>query len=210
MCCLPEGNNQKTSVSCWLLETARLLCWIRCCWTRRNFILWDGRIKFSSWLCRGNVLTWAMEFGFHFIKSFATWQRSCRDAFNRTKLDHMMKRKIPAEIHSIKRTRSRMRLFSRRRSRHQKDRPSSWCSRKFSLVNHDSKFRAFFLAPFSSLSWRLEHAYLYLRNFECPMGQKMSCPHFLQRPLVHLLVYVSPPCPPCPNSVWYRFLLRWS
>ena len=148
MCCLPEGNNQKTSVSCWLLETARLLCWIRCCWTRRNFILWDGWIKFSSWLCRGNVLTWAMEFGFHFIKSFATWQRSCRDAFNRTKLDHMMKRKIPAEIHSIKRTRSRMRLFSRRRSRHQKDRPSSWCSRKFSLVNHDSKFLAFFSLRF--------------------------------------------------------------
>ena len=38
----------------------------------------------------------------------------------------------------------------------------------------------FSLAPFSSLSWRLEHAYLYLRNFECPMGPKISYPHFLQ------------------------------
>ena len=36
-----------------------------------------------------------MEFSFHIIKSFAMWQKSRRDAFNRTKPDRMMKIKIP-------------------------------------------------------------------------------------------------------------------
>ena len=36
-----------------------------------------------------------MEFSFHIIKSFAMWQKSRRDAFNRTKPDRTMKRKIP-------------------------------------------------------------------------------------------------------------------
>ena len=42
--------------------------------------------------CGGNGLPWEMQFGFHIIKSFATSQRSHREAFNR-KLDRMMKRK---------------------------------------------------------------------------------------------------------------------
>ena len=80
--------------------------------------------------CRGNVLTWEMEFGFHTGKSFAMWQRSCRDSFNKTKLDRMMEGKMPVEIHSIKQTRSRMFLFSRRRSRHENDSPCSLRRRK--------------------------------------------------------------------------------
>ena len=36
-----------------------------------------------------------MEFSFQIIKSFAIWQNSSHDAFNRTKADRMMKRKIP-------------------------------------------------------------------------------------------------------------------
>ena len=35
--------------------------------------------------CKGNVLTWEIEFGFHIIKSFAMRQRSRRDTFNRKK-----------------------------------------------------------------------------------------------------------------------------
>ena len=68
--------------------------------------------------CRGNNLPWEIKFGFHIIKSFATSQRSHREAFNRTELNRMMKGKIPVEIHSIKPTRSIMRLFARRRSRY--------------------------------------------------------------------------------------------
>ena len=57
--------------------------------------------------CRGD--------GIHNFCHIAMWQKSRRDAFNRTKPDCMMIRKIPATIiHSIKRTRSRMRLFTRR------------------------------------------------------------------------------------------------
>ena len=36
-----------------------------------------------------------IEFSYHIIKSFATWQKSRPDAFNRTKPDCMMIRKIP-------------------------------------------------------------------------------------------------------------------
>ena len=37
--------------------------------------------------CKGNVLTWKIEFSFHIIKSFAMRQRSRRDTFNRKKPD---------------------------------------------------------------------------------------------------------------------------
>ena len=37
--------------------------------------------------CKGNVLTWKMEFSFHIIKSFAMRQRSRRDTFKRKKPD---------------------------------------------------------------------------------------------------------------------------
>ena len=35
------------------------------------------------------------EFSFHIIKSFAMWQKSRRNVFNRTKPDSMLKIKIP-------------------------------------------------------------------------------------------------------------------
>ena len=41
----------------------------------------------------------------------------------------------------------------------------SWYSGKWSLVSHDSNFRAFFLVPFSPLSWSMEQAYLDLKEF---------------------------------------------
>ena len=59
------------------------------------------------------------------------------------------------------------------------------------------KFVHFFLLCFSHYlgAWiRLIYTW---RNFECPMGKKISYSHFLQRPLVHL------PRHPCHNSVWY-------
>ena len=40
----------------------------------------------------------------------------------------------------------------------------SWYSGKWSLVSHDSNFRAFFLVPFSPLSWSMEQAYLDLKE----------------------------------------------
>ena len=48
-----------------------------------------------------------MEFSFHIIKTFAMWQNSRYDAFNRTKPDRMMKRKIPVtnpqhQTHTVK------------------------------------------------------------------------------------------------------------
>ena len=42
--------------------------------------------------------------------------RSCGDVFNGMKLDRMMKRKLPVEIHSSKRSCSSMFLFAGRRS----------------------------------------------------------------------------------------------
>ena len=84
-----------------------------------------------------------------------------------------MKRKTPVGIHSSKRTRSSMRLFARRRSRHEHDSSCSWCSRKWSLVSHDSNFCPFFLAPFSPLSWSLvEQAYLDMKEFWVSCGTK--------------------------------------
>ena len=136
-----------------------------------DIILWGGGITFNSWL----KVFWRGKWNcFHFSKSFAIrWQRSCRDAFYRMKLDRMMKRKMPVGIHSSKRTRSSMRLFARRRSRHENDSSCSWCSRKWSLVSHDSSFCPFFLAPFSPLSWSLvKQAYLDLKEFWLSYGTK--------------------------------------
>ena len=90
--------------------------WIPYFWTILNFISWDGNIELSSWL-QGKCFNMEMEFSFYIIKSFAMWQKSRRNAFIRTKPDRTMKRRIPV-IHSIKRTRSRMRLLARKRSRH--------------------------------------------------------------------------------------------
>ena len=89
--------------------------WIPYFWTILNFISWDGNIELSSWL-QGKCFNMEMEFSFYIIKSFATWQKSRRNAFIRTKPDRTMKRRIPV-IHSIKRTRSRMRLLARKRSK---------------------------------------------------------------------------------------------
>ena len=44
---------------------------------------------------QGKCFDMEMEFSFPIIKSFAKRQKSRRDAFNRTKPDRMMKRKIP-------------------------------------------------------------------------------------------------------------------
>ena len=140
-------------------------------WTRLNVILWGGGITFSSWL----KMFWRRKWNcFHFSKSFAIrWQRSCRDTFYRMKLDRMMKRKMPLGILSSKRTRSSMLLFAWRRSRHKNDSSCSWCSRKWSLVSHDSNFCPFFLAPFSPLSWSLEEqANLDLKEFWVSYGKK--------------------------------------
>ena len=35
----------------------------------------------------------------HISKEYAMWHRSCRNEFNRMKMDRMMKRKMPVEIH---------------------------------------------------------------------------------------------------------------
>ena len=79
----------------------------------------------------------------------------------RSKLGSMVKRKMPVGIRDSKEIRMSMLLFARRRrrSRHENDSSCSWCSRKWSLVSHDSNFRTFFLAPFSQLSWSLTQAY---------------------------------------------------
>ena len=60
-----------------------------------------------NWEClnEGNGITSTLT------SHFALWHRSCRDAFNRTKLERIIKRKMPEESHgqsSSKQTRSSM------------------------------------------------------------------------------------------------------
>ena len=90
-----------------------------------------------------------------------------------------------------------MSMFIRSLSGLKNDSSCTWCSRKWSLVSHDSNFHAFFLVPFSSISWILEQAYLDLKEFWVSYGTALCKGPWS-------------PCPPCPNSVWYNFLLRWS
>ena len=94
--------------------------------------------------------------------------QACHNVFNRMKLDRMMKRKMPVGIYSSERTCSSMFLFTRRRSTHETMivHVADRCSRKWSLVSHDSNFHPFYFAPFSPLSWSLmEQAYLDLKEF---------------------------------------------
>ena len=104
-----------------------------------------------------------MEFSFHIIKTFAMWQYSRHDAFNRTKPDRIMKRKIP--VTDLQKHTYTVKNASVCTEKSQTfDSPCSCCSRKFSLVKHDSKFSAFF-APFSPPSWCLTQAHLDLKEF---------------------------------------------
>ena len=148
---------------------------------------------------------------FHFSKSFPMWHRACRDAFNRMQLDRTMKRKMTVGIHSTKWTRSSMFLFARRKSTHEYGSLCSRCSRKTLLViSRDSIIRPFFLAPFSPLSWSLS---LDLKEFWVSYRTKKTLQHLSQLSLLKascsIQIEVST-CLPCPNSVWYNFLLRWS
>jgi len=87
-------------------------------------------------------------------------------------------------------------LFVRSLRVHKNDRSCTWCSRKWSLISHDSNFHSFFLAPFSSISWILEQALIFRLDW-------VSYGTALCKGLWS-------PCPPCPNSVWYNFPLRWT
>ena len=58
-------------------------------------------------------------------------------------------------------------------------------------------FTLFFLAPFSSISWILQQAYLDLKEFWVSYGTALCKGPWS-------------PCPPCPNSVRHNFLLSWS
>ena len=117
--------------------------------------------------------------------------QACHNVFNRMKLDRMMKRKMPVGIYSSERTCSSMFLFTRRRSTHETMivHVADRCSRKWSLVSHDSNFHPFYfcsifptlLEPHGTGLFRLEGILGVL------LGQKTTASY----PLISL----QSPCP---------------
>ena len=101
-------------------------------WRTLNFILWDGRIKFSSWL-KGKCFDMGNGIRLPHYQVFCYVAKMLSRCVQQDETgSHDKKKNSCKKIHSMKRTRSRMRLFA-----------CSWCSKKFSLANHVSKFRAF-------------------------------------------------------------------
>ena len=151
---------------------------------------------------------WSRKWNFfHISKSFAMWHGSCCHAFNRMKLDRRMKRKMPVGIRDSKQIRMSMFLFARRRrrrSRYENDSFCSWCSRKWSLVSHDSNFFAlFFSLRFLNYlgGW---HRLIRLEGIFGVLWDKKNPEHHIHLSLCKGLcpIYIEfSPCLLCPNSV---------